>query len=188
MTDNYVTSKVRLKDFDRTAGLNRVNRFTEVSWYLVKMCFFLTAIPFPNKIKLFFLKQYKAKVGKRITIKPRVNIHMPWNLQIGDDVWIGEEVLILNVQFTTIGSNVCISQRAFLCAGNHDYRDPAMANRYGPINLMDGVWVGAGSIIGPGVTIATDTVVTAGSVVTENLSENAVYKGNPAVYQNQRWK
>ena len=62
------------------------------------MVFFLSAFPFPSSLKTWLLKFFGAKVGQGVIIKPRVNIHMPWKLNIGDDVWIGEEVFILNFE------------------------------------------------------------------------------------------
>ncbi|MDB5061318.1 MAG: lacA 1 [Mucilaginibacter sp.] len=181
-------SRVRLNDFNATISLNRgVNKFTEVTWYLMKMIFFLTAFPFPNTFKSFILKVYGTKVGKGLIIKPRVNIHMPWKLEIGDFVWIGEEVSILNFEIVKVGNNVCISQRSFLCGGNHDYTNPAMPYRNGPITLEDGSWIGAGSFVGPNVIIGTDSIITAHSVVTRSTNVNSIYSGNPASYVKKRW-
>ncbi|WPV00230.1 WcaF family extracellular polysaccharide biosynthesis acetyltransferase [Mucilaginibacter sp. cycad4] len=181
-------SKVRLKDFDNSVGLDRgAGKLKNITWYLVKMVFFLNAFPFPNSLKCFLLRSFGARVGTGVVIKPRVNIHMPWKLEVGSDVWIGEEAFILNFEKINIGNNVCVSQRAFLCGGNHDFRTPSMPYRNGPITLADGSWVGAGVFVGPGVTIGTDTVVTAGSVVTSNLGDNGIYKGNPPVYVKPRW-
>ena len=183
------TSKVRLKDFDPALGLDRESaRIKEVIWYLIKMFFFLSAFPYPSALKVRLLNLFGAKVGRRVTIKPRVNVHMPWKLEIGDDVWIGEEVFILNFERVCIGSNVSVSQRAFLCCGNHDFRIPSMPYRNAPITLGDGCWVGASCFVGPGVTIGTDAVIAAGSVVTSSLSANGVYSGNPAVLKDSRWK
>jgi putative colanic acid biosynthesis acetyltransferase WcaF len=168
--------------FNRGAG-----KAKEIMWYILKMVFFLSAFPFPSSLKVAILKLFGAKVGARTLIKPRVNIHFPWKLVLGDDVWIGEEALLLNFEVLTIGSNVCISQRTFLCGGNHDYKDPTMPFRNAPITLKDGVWVGASCFVGPGVTIGVDTVVSAGSIVTGNLNSNSIYKGNPAVFIKERW-
>jgi acetyltransferase-like isoleucine patch superfamily enzyme len=38
-------------------------------------------------------------------------------------------VFILNFEPVTIGAHACLSQRAFLCGGNHDYRDPTFRYR-----------------------------------------------------------
>ncbi|MDT3404796.1 WcaF family extracellular polysaccharide biosynthesis acetyltransferase [Mucilaginibacter terrae] len=180
-------SRVRLGDFN-TAGFNRgAGKLKEISWYLIKMVFFLSAFPFPSSIKTTLLKLFGAKIGSGVNIKPRVNIHFPWKLEIGNDVWIGEEVFILNFEKTVIGNNACISQRAFLCGGNHDFKQPSMPYRNGPITLMDGAWVGASCFVGPGVTIGTDSVITAGSIVTGSIEANGIYRGNPAVFIKNRW-
>ena len=188
MFNQQNTSRVRLREFDPTHGLDRgANKFKETLWYFVKTVFFLSSVPFPSSVKTFILRAFGATVGERIVLKPRINIHMPWKLEIGNDVWIGEEVFILNFEKTLIGHNVCISQRALLCGGNHDYKIPSMPYRNAEIILKDGCWVGASCFVGPGVTIGTDTVVSAGSVVTSSLEGNCIYKGNPAVFVKNRW-
>lgn len=181
-------SKVKLSEF-QPKGLDRgVSKSKEILWYLIKCVFFLSAFPFPSSIKIFLLKMFGAKVGSGIIIKPRVNIHFPWKLSIGDHVWIGEEVFILNFEPLTVGDNVCISQRAFLCGGNHNFRDPKMSFRNGSISLNDGVWVGASVFVGPNVTVGTDSVLSAGSVVTNDISNNVIIRGNPPVVVGTRWK
>jgi putative colanic acid biosynthesis acetyltransferase WcaF len=181
-------SKVKLRDFDPAIGLDRgAGKLKEASWYLVKIFFFLTPFPFPSSLKAWLLKVFGAQVGERITIKPRVNIHMPWKLVMGDDVWLGEEVFLLNLEKVRVGSNVTISQRAFVCCGNHDFTHPSMPYRNAPITLEDGCWVGAGCFVGPGVTIGIDTVVTAGSVVVSSLLSNSIYSGNPVQFKKPRW-
>jgi putative colanic acid biosynthesis acetyltransferase WcaF len=187
ITESY-KSRVRLKDFNSSIGLNRgVSKPKEILWYFVKMIFFLPAFPFPSTFKVSLLRLFGAKVGNGVVIKPRVNFHMPWKLIIGNDVWIGEEVFVLNFELITIGSNVCVSQRAFLCGGNHDFLDPTMPYRNGPITLQDGSWIGACCFIGPNVTVGTDTIVTAGSTATRSLAANGIYRGNPAIYLKARW-
>ena len=186
-TNSSAVSKVNLQAFDARQFDRGAGKFKEILWYLIKMVFFLSAFPYPNFIKLSLLRAFGAKVGRGVVIKPRVNIHFPWKIEIGNYVWIGEEAFILNFENAVIGNNVCISQRALLCGGNHDYRDPAMPYRNGPITLHDGVWIGACCFVGPNVTVGFDTVVSAASVVTSNLNSNSIYKGNPAIYVKNRW-
>jgi len=182
------SSKVNLAGFNSAIGLDRgAGKLKEISWYFIKMIFFLSAMPYPSSFKCSLLRLFGARVGTGVNIKPRVNIHFPWKLVIGNDVWIGEEAFLLNFEPLTIGSNVCISQRAFLCGGNHDFRVPEMPYRNGPITLMAGCWVGASVFISPGVTVGTDTVISAGSIVTSSLEANGIYKGNPLVYLKPRW-
>lgn len=189
MNKEFYKSRVRLKDFNSSVGLNRgASKLKETCWYFIKILFFLSSIPYPKSFKVLLLKLFGAKIGVGVIIKPRVNIHFPWKLEIGNHVWIGEEVFILNFEKVTIKNNVCISQRVFLCGGNHDYRDPSMLYRNGPIHLKAGCWIGACCFIGPNVTIGSDSVITVGSVVTKNISSNLVVSIMPTEFKKQRWK
>jgi putative colanic acid biosynthesis acetyltransferase WcaF len=188
MSAEKISSRVKLADFNAAENYNRgAGGGKVIVWYLVKMCFFLTAFPFPSGFKSALLRLFGARVGKGLVIKPRVNIHMPWKLVIGDDVWIGEEAFLLNFEQLTIGSNVCISQRAFLCGGNHDFRVASMPYRNGPITLEDGSWIGAGCFVSPNAVVGTDSVVTACSTVVGVLPAGGIYGGNPAVFRKERW-
>lgn len=159
----------------------------EALWYLTKVVFFLSALPYPRRFKSYLLRQFGAEIGEGVYIKPRVNIHMPWRLRIGDYAWVGEEVFILNFEQVHIGAHACISQRAFLCTGNHDYRDPHMPFRNRPIAIGDGAWVGAQVFVGPGVTIADEAIASAGSIVTKDLPPAMVCSGNPCIPIKPRW-
>jgi putative colanic acid biosynthesis acetyltransferase WcaF len=88
----------------------------------------------------------------------------------------------LNLDHITIADNVCISQRAFLCTGNHNYKSPTFDLIVKPIVIEEGVWIGAGSLVGPGVTVSSHAVLTAGSVATNDLQPFGIYRGNPAVF------
>jgi putative colanic acid biosynthesis acetyltransferase WcaF len=181
--------KTCLDQFDAEKGLDRGrSKAVEAVWYLLKCVFFLSALPWPSAFKVALLRAFGAKMGRGVNIKPRFNVHFPWKLEVGDHAWIGEEVFILNFEPVKIGAHACISQRAFLCTGNHDYRDEAFAYRNAPITIDDGAWVGASVFVGPGVEIGAETVVAAGSVVTHNLPANSVWAGNPAVQRGVRWK
>ena len=183
-----IKSNVCLSSFNSSLGLKRGrSKGVEIIWYLCKVLFFLSAFPYPSGFKVILLRLFGAKLGKGVIIKPRVNIHFPWKLTVGDDVWIGEEAFLLNFEPLVIGNNVCISQRAFLCGGNHNYKMPSMPYRNGSITLEDGCWIGANCFIGPNLIIGVDTVVSAGSVVTKSLSSNGVYRGNPVQFVKNRW-
>jgi putative colanic acid biosynthesis acetyltransferase WcaF len=181
--------RTRLDHFDAGLGLDRGrSKLYEILWYLTKCIFFLSPFPWPTRLKCALLKAFGAKVGEGVNIKPRVNIHLPWKLELGEWCWLGEEVFILNFEPVRIGAHACISQRAFLCAGNHDFRDPAFSYRNGPITIRDGAWVGAQVFVGPGLDIGEEAVLTAGAIVTESVPGNRIYSGNPAKDCGVRWK
>ena len=115
-----------------------------------------------------------------MVIRSRVNIWFPWRLVIGNHVWLGEEVLILNLASVTIESNVCVSQRAFLCTGSHDHRKREFPLITKPIVAHSGSWIAAQVFVGPGVEIGPNSVVSAGSIVLKDVPPNVVVQGNPA--------
>ena len=180
---------VRNDLFDRTRGLDRGRPFViEAIWHLTKCLLFLTPLPVPSRFKCSILRLFGARIGKGVVIKPQVKIHFPWKLTVGDFAWIGEDVFILNFEPVTIGSHCCISQRAFLCGGGHDYHQPDMPYRNGPITVEDGAWVGAQVFVANGVTIGTEAVITAGSVVTKNQPPKMVCGGYPCLPIKKRWR
>jgi len=179
----------RLDKFNASAGFDRGRSvFVFSFWWLFKCLFFSTSLPWPSNLKVGILRLFGARLGCGVVIKPRVNIHFPWRLVVGDFVWLGEEVNIFNFELVKIGSNACISQQVFLCAAGHDYRDPAFSYRNAPISIGDGVWLQARVFVCPGVSVGDEVVVTACSFVKSDLPANRVCSGNPAVPQGLRWK
>lgn len=149
-------------------------------WIFVNFLFFDHGLAVFNRLKCSLLRLFGAKVGKRVLIKPSVNIKYPWLLNIGDDVWIGEKVWIDNLGLVTIGNNVCISQGALLLTGNHNYKKVLFDLIVSKIVLEDGVWVGAKSVVCPGVTCKTHSVLAVSSVATSDLEAYGIYQGTPA--------
>ncbi len=181
--------QTRLDQFDHAKGLDRGRpKAVEAAWYLLKCLFLLSPLPWPSALRVALLRGFGAQIGRGVNIKPRVNVHFPWKLAVGDHAWIGEEVFILNFEPVRIGAQACVSQRVFLCTGNHDFRDPAFSYRNAPIEVGGGAWIGAGAFIGPGVTVGAEAVVAAGSVVTRSIPENSICAGNPAEVRGQRWR
>ena len=149
-------------------------------WYFINIVFFKSSLfPF-NSLKLFLLRLFGCSLGKGVVIKPNVNIKYPWKLSLGNYVWIGEQVWIDNLDNVTIGNHVCISQGAILICGSHDYKKPSFDLITKEIILNDGVWVGAKSIILPGVVAESHAILSAGSVMSKNLENYTIYRGNPA--------
>lgn len=150
-------------------------------WYLACRLIFNTSVPYPSFLKRAVLRIFGAAIGSNVLIKPRVNIKYPWFLTIGNNVWIGEDVWIDNLARVSIASNVCISQGAMLLCGSHNYKKSAFDLIVGEIVLEEGVWIGAKSIVSPGITCGDHSVLAVGSVATCDMEPHSVYQGNPAV-------
>lgn len=168
-------SRFRAWNLDRGAG-----QLKEVLWLIVRSIVFLH-MPFPlYALRRWLLRRFGAQVGKGVIIKAGVKITFPWKLAIGDNTWLGEECWILNLDHVTIGADVCISQRAMVCTGSHNWRSPGFDLIVKPVAIESGAWIAAGAFVGPGVTVATHAVLTANSVATRDLKPYAIYQGNPA--------
>jgi putative colanic acid biosynthesis acetyltransferase WcaF len=129
---------------------------------------------------LFLLKLFGAKIGHNVVIKPWVKIKLPWQLELNDHIWLGENCWIDNISKITIGSNSCISQGALLITGNHDFSKVSFNLISKPIILEEGSWIGASAIIAPGVRVGKGAVLTLGSVAINELAPMTIYVGNPA--------
>lgn len=150
------------------------------SWFFLNIILFKNPFVISSGVKVFVLRAFGAKVGSGVVLKPNINIKYPWNLEIGSHSWIGEQVWLDSLGKIKIGNNVCISQGCYLCTGNHDWSKREFDLIIKPITLKDGVWVGAFSVLLPGVTMNENSISTAGSVVTKDTKEGVIYSGNPA--------
>lgn len=162
-------------NFDKGASYLKI-----ILWYFVNALIVRASWnPFMN-IKILLLKVFGAKIGKGLIIKNNVSIKFPWKITIGDNVWLGEYAWIDNLDYVTIGNDVCISQGALLLTGNHDYTLSSFDYRNAPIVIEDGAWIGAKSIVCPGVRVSSHAILTVGSIATKNMEKYGIYQGNPA--------
>lgn len=164
-------------------GGNALKRFL---WYFVNALVIKNHLNPISGIRVKALRLFGAKIGRGVVIKPGVNVKYPWLLTVGDYSWIGEDVWIDNLAEVSIGSNCCLSQGAMLLCGNHNYRLPTFDLMVKPIIVEDGAWVGAKSVVCPGVTVGRDSILTVGSMATSNLEAGKIYQGIPAVVKSVR--
>ncbi|GGO80102.1 DapH/DapD/GlmU-related protein [Wenjunlia tyrosinilytica] len=129
---------------------------------------------FPARWRPALLRAFGAAVGQRVLIRHRVRVQWPWKLEVGDDVWIGEDSWLINLEPITIGSDVCVSQGAMLCTGSHQRRSPTFEFDNGPIRLEPGSWVAARAVVLRGVTVGEGAVVGAGAVAHQDVKAGAV--------------
>ncbi|MEZ8107176.1 WcaF family extracellular polysaccharide biosynthesis acetyltransferase [Vibrio cortegadensis] len=170
-----------LNEFEGLGFSRGASCLKEVLWRVVQSVFFNIDILKLYKFKAAILRSFGAAIEQGVVWKPKVKVTFPWRLKVGENSWLGEDVWLLNLANIEIGSNVCISQRTFLCTGSHDWKKNSFDLITQPIVIHDGVWICANVFIGPGVEIGRNSVVTAGSIVTKNLPPNMVCSGNPCV-------
>ena len=140
------------------------------------------------KLKATLLRLCGAKVGKNVRINSSARFLGNGALEIGDDVWIGAEVLITATSSANVSIGSCcdIGPQVTIITGTHEVNagegHVAGAGKSLPVVIGNGCWLGARSLILPGVELAARTLVAAGAVVTRSVSEsNRLVAGNPAV-------
>lgn len=156
----------------------------EILWILAQV-FVRSFVP-GSVPRVRLLRLFGARLGKGVVIKPGFRVKFPWRLRVGNHCWLGEDSWIDNLAEVTLEDNVCISQGAYLCTGNHDWSDPSFRLIVKPITIKEGAWVGARAVVCPGVTVGESAVVTAGSVVTKDVPPYEIHAGNPAGFVRPR--
>ena len=165
-----------LNVFTGGTGFTLPTKMRFVLWFPIQHVFFKSSF-LPYAVRPFLLKLFGASIGRRVFIRRGVKVHFPWNLEIGDDCWIGEEVWFINHEKIKIGSNVCISQRSIICSGGHDYRSVSLEYLHKPIEIKDGAWICLDAKVLPGVTIGECSVVSAGEVARKSVPDCSMLVG-----------
>lgn len=107
----------------------------------------------------------KIFLGKNVRINDRVFLHGIGGINIGDN--------------TTLSYGVSVITESYDLSSYDQYIE--RCHRSQPIKIGENVWLGAYSIVLPGVSIASNVIVGAGAVVTKDLQdEYCIYAGNPA--------
>lgn len=149
----------------------------QVIWYAVLNVVFVKWWC-PPSARPILLRRFGATIGERVLIRHRVRVLWPWKLFIGDDCWIGEDAWLLNLEPIHLGSNVCVSQAAFLCTGSHDRFSPTFEFDNGAIRVDDGAWVGARSTVLRGVRVGRRAVVAACARISRDVEDDALAMGD----------
>jgi maltose O-acetyltransferase len=129
------------------------------------------------------LREHLAAVGNGAAIRPPFHCDYGFNIHLGAGVFLNFNCVILDVVEVTIGDRTQIGPGVQILAADHP-RDPAgraTGLELGrPVRIGRNVWIGAGAIILPGVSIGDDALIGAGSVVTRDVPAGATAVGNPA--------
>jgi len=141
------------------------------------------------KTKLLYFAGYTINNTARLV--STVEIFGPKNVYIGEDTFIGHDVLITGSRNSTIsiGNFVDIAPKVIINTGSHEIdmkgKHTAGLGISKDIMIKDGVWIGMGAIILPGVTIGKKSIVAAGAVVVSDVPPYSMVAGNPAKVKKQ---
>jgi maltose O-acetyltransferase len=138
-------------------------------------------MPLDERYRL--LKDQFASVGRDSMVRPPFHCDYGYNITLGAGVFLNFGCIILDVVSVEIGDMTQIATGVQLLTADHP-RDPA-ARATGlelgrPVRIGRNVWIGAGAIILPGVTVGDDALIGAGSIVTRDVPAGATVTGNPA--------
>ena len=154
-----------------------------MAWAIVRVLFFLSPLPWPSALKASLLRIFGAKIGSSLYIRPRVYIHFPWKIQIGDHCWIGERCEIYNFEMVTMEDYSALAHDVFLAAASHDIRSISLKYKNRPITIEKGVWIASRAFIHGGVTIGEGSIVGAGCIVSSSIEPRTILKPpEPIVY------
>jgi maltose O-acetyltransferase len=134
----------------------------------------------------YFYRQLRGYLlfGRRVAVYGHFEVGNVKNIQMGANCAINHNVFILGHCKVDIGNAVVLSTGAMLIdsglqiQGFADTESPSHLKSH--IKIADGVWIGAGAIILPGVTVGRKSIVGAGSVVTRDVPAFTIVAGNPA--------
>ncbi len=139
--------------------------------------------PSQQKEKQALLKQLFAEIGESCYIE--APFHANWggkHVHLGSHVYVNYNLTLVDDTHIYIGDHVMIAPNVVIATGTHPIhpelrRKEAQFNL--PVHIQDNVWLGAGCLVMPGVTIGENSVIGAGSVVTKDIPANVVAVGNP---------
>jgi len=105
----------------------------------------------------------RIRIGDYCLISPGATITSAVSIEIGDNCMFAADCYLSDSDWHGLYNRV----RPFRCSK--------------PIVIKDNVWVGHGAKVGKGVTIGENSVVAAGAIVVNDVPDNVVVGGNPAV-------
>ena len=150
--------------------------------YLDKVFEYNYLKPSQQEEKQALLKGMFAQIGENCYLE--TPFHANWggkNIHMGNQVYANFNLVLVDDGNIYIGNQVMFGPNVVVCSGTHPI-DPALRAKQAqynlPVRIEDNVWIGACSMIMPGVTIGENSVIGAGSIVTKDIPPNVVAVGN----------
>lgn len=138
------------------------------------------------KVPSFSLRHFvyrnfgRMYIGSQTYIQMGLHLYKPWNITIGSNVAINQNVTLDGRGELVIGNNVNISGDVKILTADHEVQSSEFNYREGKVVIEDYVWLSSNSIILPGVKVGKGAVVAAGAVVSKDIDEYTIVGGIPA--------
>lgn len=138
--------------------------------------------PSETQRRLELLRQIFPDAGENCWIEPPLRANWGSHTHLGNNVYANFNLTLVDDTHVYIGDHVMIGPNVTISAAGHpidpDLRRETMQFNF-PVRIEQNVWIGAGAILLPGVTIGENSVIGAGSVVTRDIPANVVAMGVP---------
>lgn len=139
--------------------------------------------PSQNEEREALLKEMFAEIGEGVYLEPP--FHANWaghHVHMGKNVYANFNLTLVDDGEIYIGDYTMIGPNVTIATAGHPVLPELRQEAYQfniPVHIGKNVWIGAGVIILPGVTVGDNTVIGAGSVVTKDIPSDVVAAGNP---------
>ena len=123
-----------------------------------------------------------GKAGKNCVVEQPLFCTYGYNTTVGDNFFLNVNGKLMDSGKITIGNNVFIAPNVCIITEEHamDVEQRIQGLEYThPVTIGDNVWICAGALVLPGVTIVEGSVIGAGSVVTKDIPAHCLAVGNP---------
>lgn len=132
--------------------------------------------------RMALLKEILAEVGENCYVEPPLHANWGCHTHFGNNVYANFNLTLVDDTDIYVGDGVLFGQNVVVAVAGHPV-DPDLRRKVAqfnlPVHIGNNVWIGAGAIILPGITIGDNSVIGAGSVVTKDVPANVVAVGNP---------
>lgn len=128
------------------------------------------------------IRKLFAEAGENCYVEPPFHANWGCNMHVGKNFYSNFNLTVVDDADIYIGDNVMIAPNVVIATGTHPVCPELREKVYQynlPVRIGNRVWIGAGAIILPGVTVGDDSVIGAGSVVTKDIPSGVVAAGNP---------
>lgn len=130
------------------------------------------------------LEELLGSLGDECEIEPPFRCDYGANIHVDENFYANFECVILDVCRVEIGENCMLGPSVHIYTATHPLpaSERVKGLEYGkPVAVGDDVWIGGRAVLNPGVTVGDNAVIGSGAVVTDDVPNNAVVQGNPAM-------